>query len=340
MRSNGKTYAVKERILEHIKNGNKFMYIRRRHNYVTRSKMVKLFSDISDKCEKYFGDYFRYSTEKGFYYNDGKDEKIVGYCTSVEDAYTIKSIPYNDVTIILFDEFMDIEYMEDEISKFLHAISTIVRERTNVEIFMLANTVSKYCPYFDLFKVDSRKLKQGSIAYLKHKNGASVAIEYCKNKVDKIGETKKHKYLGFDQNQTVDMILYGEWEYAVSNIKDVDGISWNSSRRLIPAYLTALNRVYEMSISNTRFPVVFVRKVNTQDGKVNERIKYNLSYDKTVLLSNKNGVVPCFGKVCTFLDDGVLNDIKIVAKCYDAKRIVFDTQETGTEFIQAFVKMI
>ena len=32
---------------------------------------------------------------------------------------------------------------------FMNVLSTIIRDRENIKIFMLGNTVNKYCPYFD-----------------------------------------------------------------------------------------------------------------------------------------------------------------------------------------------
>lgn len=338
-RSNGKTYAVKERIIEKIKEGGEFIYIRRLHRYIVRRKMIKVFEDIQEKCESELNSKIFYSTEQGFFIDNEEEIRSVGYVTSLQDGMTEKGISFHNVKIILFDEFIDETYSDIEIDRFLNLISTICRDRQDVEVFMLANTISKYCPYFDLFGIDIRKIKQGGIYRINHENGVTCNLEYCKTKVQEIGKNKTNKYTGFDNNKTVEMIMYGEWEYKDTNIKSVDGIGWNCQRQLIPLYLTALNVCYEISIHNSKFPICFVRKPNTQNGLVKDRIKYNLSYDNTVLLNSKKGVVPRFSRISDFFDENTLEQMKILEECVKTSRIVFDSYETGTEFLKAYEKV-
>lgn len=342
-RSNGKTYSVKERIMNLVKNGGKFIYMRRVHRYITRRRMRKVFDDINDRIEKEIGSPFYYSTEKGFYITNDSEKGFeqVGYITSIEDFMEEKGIPFPEIKLILFDEFLDTDYMKEEIPMFLNMMSTIIRDRTDVEVFMLGNTITKYCPYFDLMGINPRELKQGMIHQFKHNLGAVVTVEYCRNKVKELGKEKKHKYIGFDDNESVKMIMYGDWEYKETNIRNVDGIGWNSMRKRVPLYITALNKVYEISLNlkDGKMPIAFIRDVNTQDGKVNEHIKYNLSYDKSVSLCNKNGIVPFIGKLTTLMDEKTFEYMNIVDKCIDCGRVVFNKFETGTEFLVAYDKV-
>lgn len=335
-RSNGKTYSVKERIVDkYEKNKDKFVYMRRMHRHITRKKMKKVFQDINEYAYDKIGSFISYDTENDFTITDENGKKItIGACVSIEDAIDLKGIPYNEIKTIFFDEFLDLNYMQDEIERFLNIISTIVRERDDVEIFLCGNTISKYCPYFDLFGVDPRKLKQGEIAYYTHKNGVTFALEYCKSKVQELGKEKTHKYLGFDDNKTVDMILYGDWEYKEVNIKNVDGIGWSSNRTLIPAYITSLGNVYELSLTTeTKDRILFIRRLNTQNGFVKPHIKYNLSFDNSVKLISKNGAVPIYSRLSKiFMTENIFNQIQIAKECMRVNRVVYDTYETGTEF--------
>lgn len=338
-RSNGKTYSVKKRIIEKAKEGGEFVYLRRLHRYIVRKKMFKVFDDIQDIALKELDSKMFYSTEQGFFIDNETEIKSIGYVTSLEDGMSEKGVSFHNVKTILFDEFIDESYSDIEIERFLNLISTICRERDDVEIFMLGNTVSRYCPYFDLFGIDIKKVKQGNIYRYSHLNGVTCSLEYCKNKVQQIGKNKTNKYTGFDNNKTVDMIMYGDWEYAETNTKSVDGIGWSSNRQLIPAYVTALGLCYEMSIYSSKHPIAFVRKPNTQNGLVKERIKYNLSYDNSVLLNSKSGVVPRFSKVSKFFDESTIEQLEILNECIKCSRIVFDTYETGTEFLKAYEKI-
>ena len=339
-RSNGKTYSVKERIIDRcrLEPDFKFIYIRRRSEQTTRKIMRRLFEDISDYAEEKLGGYIQYSTDRGFFYEDENENiRVVGYPMSVEMGVTQKGIPWNDVKLIMFDEFLEYGFpIEDEWAKFQNVISTIVRKREDVEIFMLANTVTKFSEYFAHFGIDPKKLKQGEITYGKHQNGVTFAIEYCKSANIIDGVKQKNMYLGFDNDPTSNMIMYGEWDYDVVNTLNIDGKGWNISRRLIPMYITAIGEVYELSIYESENPIAFVRKINTQNGMVRSEIEYNLSYDNSLILTTKNGIVPMYGKVNELIDDTVREYWRIFKLCIEAKRVVYDKIASGSDFMKIY----
>ena len=334
-RSNGKTYAVKSHMLKKQKRGGgRFLYLRRKHKYITRQKMYKLFDDMEKITIELFGSCVEYKNDIGFYTQDGDEVNVLGYCTSIEDAMDFKGVPFNDVTTILFDEFMDYGYFDDEIRRFLNIISTVVRNREDVEIFMVANTISRYCPYFDLLRVEVSKLQQGKIHILNHKGGVSVAVEYCKSLNTGLSgkKEKKHKYIGFDDNESVKMILYGEFEQRDVNTKNVDGKGWNTTKRRIPAYITYAGDVFEVSLCLDINYIAFVRKINTQDGKVKRSTQYNISIDGSVILTSIDGIVPQYRKISRFMSDDIVMMFDIVRECVACGRIIYDDALTGTEF--------
>jgi len=92
----------------------------------------------------------------------------------------------------------------------MNTISTIVRDRTNVKIFMLGNTVNKYCPYFNEMGLkDIHKQEQGTIDVYRYGNSKlKVAVEYCRS----MGKSKANNfYFAFD-NPKLEMIKTGAWE--------------------------------------------------------------------------------------------------------------------------------
>lgn len=341
-RSNGKTYSVKSRCIDKYKRREgKFMYLRRTHDQITRPKMQKLFEDINDYALDVLESDIQYANESGFYIDLGNGRETIGWCTSIEDCYKMKGIPFNEITTIFYDEFLEIgSRIEQEVTLFLHIISTIVRKRSDIEIFMVANTVTQYSPYFDLFGIDVKKIKQGEIYYIHHNAGAECAIERCASLNIINGVKSKNKYIGFDDNPTANMILFGEWEYNSVNTKSIDGIGWSCKRMLIPVYITALGDSYELSLYVSDNPILFVRKVNTQDGLVSVKIKYNLSYDNSVILTNKKEIVPTYGKLNKLVDKNVLNQCEIMKLCVQAKRVVFDSIATGSDFLSVFQPMM
>ena len=341
-RSNGKTYSVKDRIKQMLYDNPdaKFVYLRRRHDYIVRTKTMEVFADINDKVFELLGSYINYSPNKGFYLEDDEDKQI-GWALSVEDAYKYKGVPFKDVKIILFDEFIDKEYMEKEIELFINIISTVTRGN-ECEIFMLANTVSRNCPYFDLFGIDVSKLRKGTINIVHHHNGVSATIEYCKTLVfdGKDVKSKKNKYVGFDGNETVQMVMFGDWEHDNLPTTEIDGVMWNcKSRILIPIYFSDSRSVYEISIKLDGIPVGFCRRVNTQDGKVNAKIRFNISPD-CIKLSNKNGAVPTFRKPSKILmGEEIFNYLSLFLECVKTGRVLYTNALDGTEFLQIIERM-
>ncbi len=340
-RSNGKTYDIKKLAQKnYLETGGKFVYLRRMADQITRKELRKLFEDQSDLSLDMFNDYIHYSTDHGFYVLDDESNiKTIGYPFCIENGITKKGIPWNDVNFIFFDEFL--EYgrpIENEFTRFLNIISTIVRKRNKdeVKIYMVANTVTQFSEYFKFFGVDPKKLKQGHIYYVKHDNGVTAAIEYCSSMNIVKGVKQKNDFLGFDNSPASNMILYGEWEYDIVNIAEIDGIGWKEKRRLMPFYITALAEVYEISMYESDNPIMFIRKINTQNGEVNKYIRYNITYDNSIKLVNKNGIVPMFAKVNKLCDEETQAYWDILKMCIEAKRVVYDRIESGSDFNKIF----
>lgn len=342
-RGDGKTYGGKEIVIDDYKDrGKRFVYMRRTHQHIVRSKMVKVFDDIQHYAEKMLNSKIYFDSQMGFYIIKDGEKEVVGYCTSVQDAMNVKSIPLVNIGYILFDEFIDYNYFENETSMFLHAISTICRPPNHdVKILMLGNTIHKDCPYFKLMGVDTSKIKQGQYYYLKHELGASITVYRTPTKVDSlVGNVKKDSYIGFDDNESVSMIMFGEWEYNNCITTQIDGVGWNCMKNLVPIYFTALGNVYEIAIHiDTQIPITFIRKVNTQNGKCSKLVKYNLTVDRSVNLINKRGIVPTITSVNDFIDENTLNKWSIFIKCLECGRIIYDKIETGSEFIHFYGKI-
>ena len=122
-----------------------------------------------------------------------------------------KSTSYPDITTICFDEFLTrTTYLQDEFVLFMNVISTIIRHRTNVKIFMLGNTVNRYCPYFrEMGLKHIKEMKPGDIDLYRYGDSdLTVAVEYTlPNKNGKESDL----YFAFD-NPKLSMITGGAWE--------------------------------------------------------------------------------------------------------------------------------
>lgn len=227
-RSNGKTYAVESYGLKRYCESGETIAIIRRWKEDFRSKRSQHMFDaiVSNGLVKKYS-HGRFETivyNSGQWYLANWDEKLntyvkddnpFCYAFSLSDVEHDKSISYPTVTTILFDEFLTRgQYLQDEFIIFMNVLSTIIRQRDNVKIFMLGNTVNKFCPYFsELGLTHIQQMKQGTIdVYNYGDSKLHVAVEYCDT------STHTHKpsdiYFAFD-NPSLQMIKGGVWETAI-----------------------------------------------------------------------------------------------------------------------------
>lgn len=227
-RSNGKTFQILlHGFKKHLKNGSQ-MAILRRWKEDFRGKRAQTYFD-NLVCDGEGHNHIKELTEGKYetvIYNAGKwflanyDKELQKYISApdpfafafaLSDMEHEKGNSYPFVRTIFFDEFMTRGvYLPDEFILFMNTISTIVRGRDDVEIFMAANTVSQFCPYFDEMGLKHvRQMKQGDIDIYKYgETGLTVAVEYAdspsKNKASDV-------YFAFD-NPKLKMITNGAWE--------------------------------------------------------------------------------------------------------------------------------
>ena len=241
-RSNGKSYAVEEYILKrYCETGTQGAIIRRWHEDFKGKRGQAVYSPLvsNDLISKYTngrwtGVYY-YSAQWFLCRKDEDDEtKIIKdtkpfcYAFAITEMEHDKSTSYPDVTTVLFDEFITRGgYVNDEFVLFMNTLSTIIRDRDNVRIFMLGNTVNKYCPYFgEMGLTHAMSMQQGSIdVYSYGDSRLHVAVEYCGNLDKKGGLIKRKKksdfYFAFD-NPRLQMIKSGSWELPIYPHKPVD----------------------------------------------------------------------------------------------------------------------
>ena len=224
-RSNGKTYSVLKYALEQYeKTGGQLAIVRRWKEDIVGRRASDIFNAINEnnEVEKITkGEYTGVTYYAGKFYLCNYDEKgkpvynietdCFAYAFALSEMEHNKSISYPKITIIMFDEFLTKHvYLQDEFILFMNTISTIVRQRSNVIIFMLGNTVNKYCPYFEEMGLNHiKEMVQGSIdVYTYGESELKVAVEYCAN----ISKQKKSNFYFAFNNPKLHMITSGAWE--------------------------------------------------------------------------------------------------------------------------------
>lgn len=219
-RSNGKTYWWCDKALDnYIDNGKQSAYIRRFDSDILPQNIEALYNphDISKKTKGEFNgvEYKKRAFTLVYRNDDGiitkRDLKPFCYCYALNVWESAKGADKGDIDWILFDEFMTRRrYLANEFIIFQNVLSSIIRDRLDVTIFMMANTVNKYCPYFkEMGLTRVQDMKPGDIdLYRFGESGLTVAVEMC-------GENKKakqlSKYYAFD-NPQLKMITEGSWE--------------------------------------------------------------------------------------------------------------------------------
>lgn len=227
-RSNGKTFGtLKEALKDYVKTGEQFAYVRRWKEDVSGRRASRLFGGVNESgvvSELTKGEFSLVHYVAGKLYLANIDEKtgkaiysdsdLIGFLFSLSDSEHDKSTSFPNVTKIIFDEFITPKlYLPDEFVIFMNVVSTIARTRENVKIFMLGNTVNKYCPYFaEMGLKHIEKQKQGTIdVYTYGSSPLKVAVEYCSS-VKK--SENSSKYFAFD-NPKLNMITGGAWEISI-----------------------------------------------------------------------------------------------------------------------------
>lgn len=229
-RSNGKTYGVDEKALElWADNGNPSCYMRRYDESIRPKNIKHLLDPFSDPefnakgngklSELTDGKYNTFTYVSGEFYAVFKDPETgkitaksktpVLRCVSLNTMETWKGQDGGYYNIICFDEAISREsYLTNEYDTFLQCLSSIARlSEYPTKVFILANTLQKYNPYFDEFGIDVEQLEQGKIHLFVDKQQNKMAVEYCaavqkRGIMSKIFNTKTHK---------LDMILSGLW---------------------------------------------------------------------------------------------------------------------------------
>ena len=185
-RANGKSYAVKKYILnDYKKTGNKFVMIRRYATDVKKQFIERYFSDFL--ISEYVENATFITMRAGVIYAATREKnkvvllKEIGYCLALNNQIKYKSMAFNDVKTIVFEEFNANDYLPMEVSEFFNLYSTINRAKNEVRCFFIGNAVTKFNPYVVAFNlIDAmRDMKHGDIKQYTV-NNVTIAVEYCK----------------------------------------------------------------------------------------------------------------------------------------------------------------
>ena len=225
-RSNGKSYSVCRHIIEnYITKGERGAYVRRWEEDITPKNISSLFDPHIDLIVELSGGKWNAISYRAKEFHlcsvdsDGTviEKDPIAFCitASINTAEHTKGQDRGEVSLICFDEFATRQqYLKDEFVQFCNLLSSLIRNRSNTVVYMLSNTVNRYCPYFEeMGLTEVTKQEQGTIdVYTYNNKDLTVAVEYCAEvaATEKVG----NKYFAFE-NSRLNMISAGAWELDV-----------------------------------------------------------------------------------------------------------------------------
>lgn len=224
-RSNGKTYGVLQYGLEqYFEHGSRLGIIRRWEEDFRGKQANTMFDALIEngvihKLSKGKWNSIIYQSHRWYLCkrdlmnpkNVVIDEEPFAYAFALSSDEHYKSSSYPKIRTILFDEFLTRgSYLPDEFIKFTSILSTIIRLRDDVIIFMCGNTVNQYSPYFvEMGLTNIKNMTRGKIdLYSYGDSGLTVAVEFSDFPTK---EKKSNVYFAFN-NPKLEMIKSGAWE--------------------------------------------------------------------------------------------------------------------------------
>ena len=147
-RGYGKSYGFKCKIIDaFLKTGERFIWCRRNKPEL-KDAISKFTTDI---CDKYKDHTFKIS-KNNFYI----DDKLAGYFIPLSTTIGKKSVPYNDVTRLIYDEFIPeggySNFIPDEPKIFASFIMSVFRSR-KMKVYLLGNKDTSITPYNIYFNI-------------------------------------------------------------------------------------------------------------------------------------------------------------------------------------------
>lgn len=246
-RSNGKSYAVDKEMIDNFFNKGEEFVICKRYDEDMKTKVCStMLTHLDDYVKDNYGYYMKYYQGRWWAYPTDSDGKMVdcitmGYSLAINQSDRIKGSQFPKVTTILFEEFMSqsATYLPDEVNLFLQVVSTIVRGRTNVRVYLLGNAISKHSPYSTALGIRLHRLNKGEIIVQEYKDKkgrrTKFAIERTENVdvFDSDENVNNVVYNVFGNSGVGNMITTGDFETHNYN-RDICGVTFDECINELP----------------------------------------------------------------------------------------------------------
>ena len=210
--------------------GSVVQYVRQTEDMTRKSNIEKLVEVINsnvhyiDKLTNSEYNHIGYKyMNKCFVYEKIENDKVIAeskeiiHILSVDKSEIYKSgynAPNGD--IIIYDEFISRRYRYGEVMDFLNIVSTIARERTDVSIVMLANTINRNSDYFEEFNIRKivNSMHRGEHKRIQTPKGTIVYFELMGGEVSEKKKILNARYFGFGSESMASLTGEYDWCYA------------------------------------------------------------------------------------------------------------------------------
>ena len=324
-RNNGKSYAVKSRVLQDAYNSIKDGVCKKQIAYIRRFTL-----DCTDsKCEPYFADMpiqeitnneythiFIYRKEIYFgTFNNGKKQKLVkiGNCFALAAAEHYKSLMYPEIFNIIYEEVVskNNNYLYHESDQLLDLISTILRSRLG-RVYLIGNLISSLCPYYHEWNLNIDSLDFGESNVIKFNEEGKEPTIMVVYKTYPLDYNDKMFFGRIKKN-----IVQGEYITDIYPRLDKSVRHYNIIYKMILEYDTHKYTMYFIYNSDYKTHMWYIEK-KTTNIKNTDR-----------LITNHNKIGRKITSRFIPLADG---ERKLFAYLTDRTKICFSDNQTGTEF--------
>ena len=207
----GKTFGAKKYIIKHFKSkGKQSVYVRRYNRELQESLLKKGCPIFFDQIKNEFPNDKLSNNSEVFYCND----EICGFAVPLSTSNILKSVSFENVDTIIFDEFIIdntgvYHYIKNEVTLFMELLETIIRLKPNIKVLLLGNAISITNPYFLELNLSLPYNSEYKIFKRDDKGQPLILVYYGKNL--KYREEKKKSRFG----QLIENTAYGK--YAIDN---------------------------------------------------------------------------------------------------------------------------
>lgn len=321
-RSNGKTFQVSKKIVDaHKERGESGYYVRRWLDDLKSDKIENLFSP-HDPDVKYYRHTFRDDT--------GTVCGTVALTQSEHFKGTV--VPASCKYIFLDEMFPETREIYREFERWQSVVSTIIRDRDDVIIYMVGNTVRRTSTYFDHYGINPAKLRKGEISLIesKQRDGSTVkiAVEWC----SKNYHVARNSNYYFVDTAEENMIIDGDFESGFHYTQELAGVRldrWPQAKKL-PVGVEHNGVYYELRVCNgvlmiargTISPVMITRRTVRSAAETARAEWYNVFPIPT------SGIYPRIASVCSYINSAISTN-RYLAESLETAEIITEILQGG-----------